>query len=122
MLHMSWFKKSSNKPAFPWLELTSEEQFLQLLESEKTFAVFKHSTRCSISSMAKNRLENNWDLDENTPVYYLDLIQHRNVSNLIADKLQVTHQSPQLIVIKNKEAIYHASHNGISIEQVKAAV
>ncbi|MEZ5009190.1 MAG: bacillithiol system redox-active protein YtxJ [Chitinophagales bacterium] len=119
---MSWFRKSSTKSAFDWKELNSEEQFLDLLSNSDQFAVFKHSTRCSISSMAKNRLESNWDLDENTPLYYLDLIQYRNISNLIAEKTGVVHQSPQLILFKNGKAVYNASHSGISVDQVKAAV
>lgn len=117
---MSWFKKSSNKPKFQWEELSSEEQFLNLLEAEPQFSIFKHSTRCSISSMAKNRVESNWQIDDTHPIYYLDLIQHRSVSNLIAEKLGVEHQSPQLIVVKNGEAVYNASHNAIQVEEVKA--
>ncbi|MEZ5002294.1 MAG: bacillithiol system redox-active protein YtxJ [Chitinophagales bacterium] len=119
---MSWFRKSSTKTAFDWQELTSEEQFLNLLEQQNQFAIFKHSTRCSISSMAKNRLENNWDIDDSTPIYYLDLIRYRNISNLIADKLNVEHQSPQLILIRNGEAIYNASHNGIDVEALKKVI
>lgn len=122
MLLMSWFRKSFTKTAFDWQELTSEEQFLNLLEQQDQFAVFKHSTRCSISSMAKNRLENNWDIDDSTPIYYLDLIRYRNLSNLIADKLNVEHQSPQLILIRNGEAIYNASHNGIDVEALKKVI
>ena len=58
-----------------WEILKSEQQFLDLLQSDITFAVFKHSTRCSISSMVKSRVERSWDLD--FPIYYLDLIQYR---------------------------------------------
>ena len=115
---MSWFKKSSTKSIIDWLDLTSEDQFLELLGSEKKFLVFKHSTRCSISSMAKNRLENNWGKEE-IPLYYLDLLKYRNVSNLIASKLNIEHQSPQLILIHNGAALYNASHNGIQVEKIK---
>jgi bacillithiol system protein YtxJ len=120
---MSWFKKSSTKTAFSWNELSSESQFLQLLEDKKPFAVFKHSTRCSISSMAKSRIERDYDLSEDElSLYYLDLIQFRNISNLIAEKTTVVHQSPQLIVVKNGVVIYHASHNSISVDEVRNAL
>ncbi len=120
---MSWFKKSSTKTEFSWNELTSEEQFLQLLAEEKQFAIFKHSTRCSISSMAKNRLERDFDLAEGIlPLYYLDLIQHRNISNLIAERTGVEHQSPQLILIKEGKVIYNASHSSISVSHIKAVL
>ena len=82
-----------------WEILSSEQQFLDLLDNESLFAIFKHSTRCSISSMAKNRVERDWDLD--FPIYYLDLIQYRSISNLIAAKSGIEHQSPQLIVFQN---------------------
>jgi bacillithiol system protein YtxJ len=119
---MNWFKKSSTKPAFNWIDLTSESQFLQLWENQQPFAIFKHSTRCSISSMAKSRIEREWNLEEQLPLYYLDLIQHRNITNLIADKTNVVHQSPQLIVVSAGKVIYHASHNSIDVEQVREKI
>ena len=100
-----------------WETLQTEQQFLDLLNKESLFAVFKHSTRCSISSMAKNRLEREWQL--NFPIYYLDLIQHRSISNLISSKSGVEHQSPQLIVFQNGKPIYDASHSGIVLDDLK---
>ena len=119
---MNWFKRSSNKLNFDWLELSSEEQFLDILENTPQFILFKHSTRCSISSVAKRRIEDNWDIEEDIAIYNLDLIQYRNVSNLIAEKLKVEHQSPQLILVKDGKAVYNASHNGIAVEYLKQAV
>lgn len=101
-----------------WITLNSEQQFLDLLASEPLFAVFKHSTRCSISSMAKSRFEREYNLD--FPVYYLDLIQYRPISNLIASKSGVEHQSPQLIVFQNGKPIYNASHSGIVIDEIQS--
>lgn len=100
-----------------WENLTSEHQFLELLSKESLFAVFKHSTRCSISAMAKNRIEREWTFD--FPIYYLDLLNHRSVSNLIATKSGVEHQSPQLIVFQNGNTIYEASHSGIVLNDIK---
>ena len=99
-----------------WKNLEAENQFLDLLENEKVFAVFKHSTRCSISSMAKNRVEREWNLD--FPIYYLDLIKYRSISNLIAAKSGVEHQSPQLIVFQNGLPVYDASHSGIAVSEI----
>lgn len=103
-----------------WLSLESESDFEGLLSSDKTIAIFKHSTRCAISSMAKNRLESSWDKDlSDIPVYLLDLIRYRNVSNYIAQQLQITHQSPQLILITKGEVVYNASHSAISTASIK---
>jgi bacillithiol system protein YtxJ len=80
----------------------------------QVFAIFKHSTRCSISSMALNKMNNSTFFDQHeVPFYYLDLIQYRNVSNYIAQKLQVIHQSPQIILIKAGKVIDYTSHNEI---------
>lgn len=101
-----------------WEILSTEQQLLDLLDKESLFAIFKHSTRCSISSMAKNRVERDWDLD--FPIYYLDLIQYRSISNLIAAKSGIEHQSPQLIVFQNGLPVYDASHNAIDANEIKS--
>lgn len=103
-----------------WVNITTEQEFKDLLDSQQVFAVFKHSTRCSISSMVKNRLER--DISEDVTVYYLDLIAHRNVSNLIAQISGVTHESPQIIVFKEGSAIMDASHTAIIGEEVIEAL
>ena len=114
--------KSNDKVAFPWIELTSSEQLKQAIESSVNHAVilFKHSTRCSISSMAKSRFESSWNTElSNVSIYYLDLIAHRNISNEIAELTGIEHQSPQAIVLKNKEVIYDASHSEISAKAIE---
>ena len=81
--------------------------------------IFKHSTRCSISSMVLNRLEREtppkgWDF------YFLDLLAHRDISNAIAEKLQVHHESPQIILIKNTEVVMEDSHMSIQMGELKS--
>ena len=108
-----------------WQELTSLAQWAEVLQQSlnSPVAIFKHSTRCSISSMAKSRLEREWENNAPSfPVYYLDLIQFRNVSNAIATDTGIEHQSPQLIVLKNGKPVYHESHNMISARQAVASV
>ncbi len=102
-----------------WKILDSSEQFSELLASanQPVFAVFKHSTRCSISSMSKNRIERNWEvLPENFDLYFVDLLTYRPLSDAIADVLDVEHQSPQLLLIAGGECIYHTSHSDISLD------
>ena len=114
--------KSSDKVAFPWIELTSSEQLKQAIETsvDHPIILFKHSTRCSISTMAKSRFESKWNTDlSNVSIYYLDLIAHRNISNEIAELTGIEHQSPQAIVLKNKEVIYDASHSEISAKAIE---
>jgi bacillithiol system protein YtxJ len=99
-----------------WHKLESLEDLSFALEKSNVVpvALFKHSTRCSISSAAKDRIERQWTFSESQlPIYYLDLIQFREISNKIAEVTGVTHESPQLIIVKNGKAVYDTSHSGI---------
>jgi len=102
-----------------WIALTEEAQLDQIKEQSKQqpIAIFKHSTRCSISVMAKNRLERE-QATEQLPFYYLDLLKFRPISNKIAEDFQVHHESPQVLIIKNGECIYDESHNGINMQDI----
>jgi len=102
-----------------WIELNSPEQLQNIINAEGFSVIFKHSTRCSVSNMAKRRFEHDWDnIPEGTPLYFLDLISHRDISNAIANKFNVHHQSPQLLLIKGGECIYETSHSEISAEDL----
>ncbi len=102
-----------------WININEEEQLekLKALSSDRPQLIFKHSTRCSISSMAKNRLEK-VDAPLGIDFYYLDLIQYRNISQKIAQDFIVSHESPQVLLIKNGECIYDESHSGINMEEI----
>lgn len=102
-----------------WISLTTEEQLSQIKEKSVTVTqvIFKHSTRCSISSMVLDRLERS-KAPATADFYYLDLIAHRNVSNKIAEVFDVYHESPQVLVIKNGECVYNESHMGIRMDEV----
>lgn len=114
---MGWFSKNDTKEhkLVPWVKLHSEEQLneLILLSKEKPIAIFKHSTRCSISSMAKHRFEKNWDYGKSIVPVYLDLIQYRSLSNRIAEYFGVQHESPQLLVVQAGKVVHYSSHNAI---------
>lgn len=83
------------------------------LSNEKPVAIFKHSTRCSISRMALKQFENEFDMEDKIVPYFLDLLNHRDISNEIAVRFGVEHQSPQILLIKNGKAIFAASHSDI---------
>lgn len=102
-----------------WIELTDEGQLnnVKTLSNTKPQLIFKHSTRCSISSMAKSRLERG-AVPQGIDFYYLDLIKHRNISQKIAAEFDVHHESPQILLIKNGECVYDESHSGISMEDI----
>lgn len=103
-----------------WIELKNEVQLQEIKEKsqEKPQVIFKHSTRCSISSMAKGRLERA-NAPEDADFYYLDLIMYRDISNRVASVFNVYHESPQVLVIKEGKCIYDESHGGISMAEIK---
>ena len=104
-----------------WKHVILEEALETIVQEshDKPQLIFKHSTRCSISSMAKNRLERDWSLDNVDP-WYLDLIVYRSISNMIESRFKVRHESPQAILFINGAVVYHASHSEISVDDIKA--
>ncbi len=117
--------KSENKSGINWNKLETISELEMAIEKsfEIPVLLFKHSIRCSISSMALYRTESGWDLpQEKVMPFYLDLISHRDVSNAIAEKLNVFHASPQIILVKNGKAVLDASHNEIRVELIKEAL
>lgn len=106
-----------------WINLTNLAQLDTIKNDDSYNIIFKHSTRCSISAMAKRRFELDWEvLPEGINLYFLDLISHRDVSAQIAEVFQVHHESPQLLLIKNGECILDSSHGDILAEEVAELV
>jgi bacillithiol system protein YtxJ len=102
--------------------LDKMEQFDEIDEISQTKPVvlFKHSTRCSISRMALKQFDAEFNYpEEKIDWYLLDLLIHRDLSNEIASRYNVMHQSPQIIVIRNGKAVFNASHDSISTEDLK---
>ncbi len=102
-----------------WEDFKSIENVDQLSKTKKIL-IFKHSTRCSISSTALNRFERNWKDVYNTSIklLYLDLIVNREASNAIAEHYKVTHESPQVLLILNGKCIYNTSHLDINVNEL----
>lgn len=104
-----------------WIPLTNLGQLNEIMTVSETkpVIIFKHSTRCSVSRMGLKQFENEFDLAEEVDAYFLDLLEYRDVSNEIANRFQVEHQSPQLILIKEGKAIYNVSHSAIDAVELK---
>lgn len=115
-----------NNKTMRWSELRFANQIDKIREESKESPVliFKYSSRCSVSRMALDRLERNWNESDMQMVkpYFLDLITYRDVSNQIADVFEVEHESPQVLIIENEKSIYDQSHMGIQYEAIKDAV
>ena len=109
-----------------WIHLTDEEQLGNIItkSQSKPQVIFKHSIRCSISAVALQRLQK---AEQPTDVdfYFLDLINNRSLSNRISEVFKISHESPQVLVIKDGGCVYDESHLGISmmdiVDHAKAA-
>ena len=104
-----------NNSNIEWIPFTSVEQIEEIKEVSKTTSVgiFKHSTRCIISKTALQRFDNSFPKNIDIKMYFIDLLNYREVSNAVADEFQVIHQSPQLIIVSNEKAIFDTSHEDI---------
>jgi len=104
-----------------WIVLSDTSQIQDIVKEsfEIPCVIFKHSTTCPISYAAKMRLDGDLTkLSETSKMYYLDLLQYRAVSNAIAEELDVHHESPQVILVKNGEVIYDESHLDITSQEL----
>lgn len=112
-------KDEQSKSSWMYLEETPLDE-IEKISFEKPVAIFKHSTRCSVSRMAWNQFSNQFDIEfEKMELYFLDLLAHRSVSNEVAERFGVIHQSPQLIIVKDGKAVYDASHSDINADNLK---
>ncbi len=115
----------TNEQTMKWNHLKAAEQLEEIRKesAEKNILIFKHSTRCNISRASLDRLERNWNEQEMQHVkpYFLDLLNFREISSLIAKEFNVEHESPQILLIKKGEAVLDQSHFSIDYQQIKAA-
>ena len=107
-----------------WNEIESSEDLENAIEASKLgkVVIFKHSTRCMISKTVLRNFERQIESESVVlpKFYYLDLLNHRDISNQIAQKFSVVHQSPQIVVIENSQVIHHASHDNIDLSLILA--
>lgn len=107
----------------PWKNL-EDINLLDEIKNEsnlKPVVLFKHSTRCIVSITILKNIEKEFDLLKNSDLksfYFLDLLQHRNISNEIASVFKVEHQSPQILLISNEKCVFNASHSDIELSKI----
>lgn len=108
-----------------WTRLSHPDQLLELISiSHQTpCVIFKHSTRCSISSIAQHRLKIDWPWEETElRTFHVDVIESRAVSDAVARQFGVDHESPQVLVIVDGRCVHHSSHLDISISDLEEAL
>ena len=103
-----------------WIPLQHLGQLDEIVafSNAKPAVIFKHSTRCSVSRFALKQFEKEFALEDKVDAYFLDLLEHRDISNEIASRFNVYHQSPQLLLIKNGKSVYDVSHSDIDAKEL----
>ena len=102
-----------------WIHLTDEDQLQNIIvrSQEKPQVIFKYSNRCYLSSVVFDRLQKDC-CPEQIDFYFLDLIAYRSISNKVSELFDVTHQSPQILLIKDGECVFNESHSEICLEEI----
>ncbi|MGJ8743201.1 bacillithiol system redox-active protein YtxJ [Polaribacter sp.] len=117
--------KDEKKSYLHWIPLISLEQLEVIKEQSKneTILIFKHSTRCGISSMVIKKFDKLFKEEhQHIKVYYLDLLNYRNISDEVGYTFQVMHQSPQLIAVKNGVSVQNSSHYDITLTDLTTII
>lgn len=102
-------------------EIRSMEEWEHVRKQSKEEPVFlmKHSSTCPISAARYREFER---FETDIPKYYLIVQRSRALSNGVESELAIQHESPQLFLIKEGEAVWHESHYGISQSNIKTAI
>lgn len=112
---------ASGKNSLPWKVLQESHQLdaITMESFQAPVLIYKHSTRCGISSVVLSRMERNNELQQAAlSFYFLDLIRYRNISQKVAAVFGVRHESPQVILIIEGRVIWHGSHGEIEPETI----
>lgn len=114
-------KQDNSNGKINWIPLTDIGQLNEIISSsnEKPAMIFKHSTRCIVSRTVLKQFEKEFESEEQVDTYFLDLLEHRDISNEIASRFGVYHQSPQLLLIKDGKSVYDVSHDAIDAGALK---
>ena len=84
--------------------------------------LYKHSTRCGTSLRALREVERFACAEPDVPVFGIDVIRHRDVSDRAAERLDVTHQSPQVVLVRSGRPVWNASHSRITAAALAEAI
>lgn len=109
-----------------WKEISTLEEWNQLVaaSSERGQVILKHSTTCPVSANALREFEDYLKLTPNADLDYslVKVIESRPVSNRIAEDLNVKHESPQIIYVKDKAKYWSATHWAVTKEHMTAVL
>lgn len=104
-----------------WNSITEPTQFDDILKKSdrRPQLIYKHSHRCSVCFVSRGNLENaSEDILKYADMHFLNVVQNRKSSDYIAEDLDVRHESPQVILVDDRDVIWHASHGSIDGDKI----
>jgi len=108
-----------------WNTISEKEKLNILLNRSEEYPqlIYKHSTRCSVSYVAKQELDQHKEtLSDHADLHLINVIEQRDLSNLIAERLNVRHESPQVLVLKNRQVIWSGSHWSVKGKEILSKI
>ena len=105
---------SEGRPEVERFNAIQNETDLNKVLRADVAVLFKHSTRCPISARAKEEMEEFVRQHSGVPVYLVDVLAQRPLSQRVAADLRIRHESPQVILIQCGKPIWHASHRDVT--------
>ncbi|MBE9462456.1 bacillithiol system redox-active protein YtxJ [Dyadobacter subterraneus] len=105
-----------------WITLTSEKEVEALTNLRELALIYKHSPRCMTSLMAFRNMKSGSESDYSIPFYMVDVIQNRDISRLIAEKFNIRHESPQVLIVKDGKCIFDTSHESIVLKNIVSKI
>lgn len=105
-----------------WINLTSEKEVQELVNSGELSLIYKHSPRCMTSLMAFRNMKSGSETDYSIPFYIVDVIQNRDISRLVAEKFNIRHESPQVLIVKDGKCIFDTSHESIVLKDIASKI
>jgi len=108
--------------ADPMRSLSSTEDVDAAAVSGPVVVLFKHSPLCGTSSVARRQVLRFAGQNPETPIYIIDVVNDRPVSQYIAERFGVRHQSPQVIVLRDSRHVWNGSHFRVTARALRREV
>lgn len=104
------------------MQKLDREEDVEVVLAADLALVYKHSPRCAQSLFARSQVKRFAETSSGISLYTIDVIVNREVSNAVARRVGVPHESPQVILLRRGKPIWHASHGGVKARAIVAAL
>ncbi|MFQ5704447.1 MAG: bacillithiol system redox-active protein YtxJ [Gemmatimonadales bacterium] len=103
------------------IELT-ENADLTEIASQNPAIIYKHSPACWMSSVSARQIRKFVKKYPDTKVYWVDVIEQRDLSQRVAEHFAIEHESPQSIVVGDGRVLWHGSHGAVNVKKLAKAI